>query len=516
MNIFRNTLSARPRLNKFNMSHDHKLSFSMGQIIPTYLQEILPGDRFKVRSEQLIRTSPMLAPLLHQVDIQTHYWFVPNRLVFNMWNDFMTGGEEGTVEVAPPAMKIQDSTKTYFAKGRLGDYFGLPTLDTTEAVSSAQAIGVNALPFRAYAEIWNEFYRDQNLEEKIDFSKDPGNAGLTDIDTLTTIRNAKYMKDYFTSALPWPQRGAEVNMPIKPNYLATAEAYDIAGDPAPDGPLTSTSGIIGTPSNIGIHNLDPDEAGQITINELRNSVRLQEWLEANARGGSRLTEVILQHFGVLSKDSRQQRPEFLGGGRQPLTISEVLQTQRTDVGESPLGELAGHAISVGNTASFKRRFTEHGHVLGLTMILPKTAYTQGIERHWLKDDRLAYYWPKFANLGEQEVYNAEVYYDQTAPADPTTGEAQAKQTFGYQSRYAHYKFNKSKVSGDFRDSLAYWHLARIFNESPGLNSDFITAKPADFDRIFAVTDTTINKIYAQVYNHVKALRPMPYYGIPRL
>lgn len=520
MNIFRNTLSARPRLNKFDLSYEHKMSLKFGQLVPTFIQEIIPGDRIKMNAEMMARLNPMLAPLFHRVNMYTHYWFVPNRIIFDKWNDFMTGGEDGEAVIAAPTLGMNDSNKTRFVKGRLPDYFGFPAVDATDTI--VQNVAVNALPFRAYAEIYNEFYRDQNLEDKLVFSKGEGAHTNAEVQTLTTVRNRPYEKDYFTSALPWPQRGADVTIAGDVKYKPVSTIHDqlgglIDGEGQQGLDYNNAGGLddshVGTNGPLQLQNI---ESLGITIEELRQSSRLQEWLEANARGGSRLTEVILQHFGVISKDSRLQRPEFLGGGRQPLTISEVLQTSRTDQDQTPLGTLAGHGISVGMTNTFKRRFTEHGFVLGITSIIPRTAYQQGVERFFTKPDRLAYYWPKFAQLGEQPILNQEIYYDWLDNSIDENGLKQALQTWAYQSRYAEYKYNKSKISGDFRDTLSYWHLGRIFESMPSLNNDFVKAKSADMDRIFAVTDPTLDKIQLQVYNNVKALRPIPYFNIPKL
>lgn len=520
MNVFRNVLAARPRLNKFDLSYEHKLSFRFGELIPTFLQEVIPGDRFRMSAEMMLRIAPTIFPLYHRVNMYTHYWFVPNRIIFNMWNDFMTGGEDGQTEVAAPILGLNDSNKTRFAKGRLPDYFGLPTIESSETV--LQNAAINALPFRAYVEIYNEFYRDQNLEDKIVYDKGPGAHTNAEVEQLTLVRQRAYEKDYFTSALPWPQRGADVEIPADFKYKSTSTLHDSLGDLIEDAGTHNLA--YNSAGNLDDDNLNTNgpiqlqnlESLGVTINDLRNSNRLQEWLEANARGGSRLTEVILQHFGIRSKDSRLQRPEFLGGGRQPVTFSEVLQTSQTDGETTPLGTYAGHGISVGQTNRFKRRFTEHGWIIGITSVIPRTAYQQGIQRCFQRADRLHYYWPKFAHLGEQPVYNNEIYFDWTDDSVDENGVRQGLQTWAYQSRYAEYKFNPSRVSGDFRDDMSYAHLGRIFPSMPQLNDQFIKANADDMDRIFAVQDPTEDKVYAQVYNSVSALRPMPYFGTPRL
>jgi hypothetical protein len=516
MNIFRNVMGSRPKLNKFDLSHEHKLSMDFGQLVPTFIQEVVPADRFRVQSEQMYRLAPTISPFMHRVNVFTHYWWVPNRIVFPMWDPYITGGETGTEEVASPTLGLNDSNKTRFVKGRLGDYFGLPVVNATDTI--AQNVAVNALPFRAYAEIYNEYYRDQNLEAKIEYSKDPGAAPNADVEELTKIRQANYEKDYLTSALPWPQRGSDVMLPSDINYKDVSDVRQEGGQVPLDGPLSTASGfVIADSISSRIENI---ENLGVTINDLRTSVRLQEWLEKNARGGSRLAEVILQHFGVVSDDLRLARPKFLGGGRQPMTISEVLQTSGSpgvnEYTPTPQGNMSGHGISVGNTNAFKHKFKEHGWIIGITFVVPRTAYQQNIPRWVNRLDRLDYYWPSFAHLGEQEVTNGEVYYDHTDNSLDENGVKQHLQTFGYQSRYADYKFQMSKVSGDFRDNLSFWHAGRIFDSKPGLNEAFIKMNKDDVDRLFAVEGDVANRIYGQIYNSVSALRPMPYYGTPRL
>ena len=516
MNIFRNVMGSRPKLNKFDLSHEHKLSMDFGQLVPTFIQEVIPADRFRVQSEQMYRLAPTISPFMHRVNVFTHYWWVPNRIVFPMWDPYITGGETGTEQVAPPTLGLNDSNKTRFVKGRLPDYFGLPVVNETDTI--AQNVAVNALPFRAYAEIYNEYYRDQNLEEKIQYSQDPGAHENADVEQLTQVRKANYEKDYLTSALPWPQRGSDVMLPSDINYKQVSEVKDETGEPAINGNIESALGLlVNASTSAAIHNI---ENLGVTINDLRTSVRLQEWLEKNARGGSRLAEVILQHFGVVSDDLRLSRPKFLGGGRQPMTISEVLQTSGSPgTGEytpTPQGNMSGHGISVGNTNAFKHKFKEHGWIIGITFVVPRTAYQQNLPRWVNRLDRLQYYWPSFAHLGEQEVTNGEVYYDHTDGSVDENGLKQHLQTFGYQSRYADYKFQMSKVSGDFRDTLSYWHAGRIFDSKPGLNEDFIKMDYSEVDRLFAVEGDQANRIYGQIYNSVSALRPMPYYGTPRL
>lgn len=509
MNIFQKIQIRKPKLNKFDLSHERKMSAKMGKLIPIMLQDVIPGDKFRVNSEILMRLAPMLAPVMHRVNVYTHYFFVPNRLIWDEWETFITGGEDGLqAPISPYFVTDFETSAPLMQKGSLSDYFGLPVGPTTE-MEHAAGMFLSALPFRAYQLIYNEYYRDQNLTDKIAFSRASG--AVTDLDLILPIRNRCWEKDYFTSALPWAQRGGAVGVPLSADEQPTF--YETDGDPytpvsaanlqvSSAGKLTSAAG----PTQLLM-----DSGNTITVNDLRTAVRLQEWLEKNARGGSRYIEQILSHFGVISSDSRLQRPEYLGGGVQPVVISETLSTVgTTDVGiEAPQGNMAGHGISVGRTNSFKKSFEEHGFVIGIMSVLPKTAYQQGVERLWQRANKTEYFWPEFANLGEQEIKKGELYHDFGAAAY-----ADNWATWGYQSRYAEYRYKCSSVHGDFRDDFSFWHMGRIFTASPSLNENFVISDPTK--RIFAVEDPDVDDLYVQIYNDVSALRPMPYYASPTL
>lgn len=507
----------KPKGNLFDLSHERKFSFNMGQLVPMFVQDVVPGDRFKVQSEVLLRLAPMLAPVMHRVNVFVHFFFVPNRLVWDNWEDFITGGADGTANPVFPNYRITNANKQLFARGTLADYLGIP--DPSSFMVHESGVPVSKLPFRAYQLIYNEYYRDPNLDAEVVISKSDGHVSEGQI---LTLRSRCWEKDYFTSALPWSQRGGDVNLPVTgeinfvPYYKTPATAMLTAGGVPAQGDIQLTSGGVldssGNPINLETviaEDYDLTNVG-ITINDVRTSIKLQEWLEKNARGGGRYIEQILSHFGVKSSDARLQRPEYLGGGKSPVVISEVLASAETGT-TVDVGDMYGHGISVGNTNSFNKFFEEHGYILGIISVLPRTAYQQGLDRHFTKFDKFDYYFPEFANLGEQEVKNKEIYLDYSKTEDP-------EDTFGYQSRYAEYKYKSDSVHGDFKTSLAYWHLGRIFSAPPRLNSSFVHLSDSDsgVHRIHTVTTPTIHKLYCQLYNNVKAIRPMPKFGIPIL
>jgi len=511
MKLFNTIKVKRPRKSKFDLSHERKMSLQMGDLVPFFVQETLPGDSFANQSEVFMRMAPMLTPIMHRMNVYTHFFFVPNRIIWNEWEDFITGGKDGTASPIHPYLSYRDSNNTYFQKKGLADYMGIPPISGAPSGN----MGLSALPFRAYTQIYNDYYRDQNLIDEIDFAKTSGMMdGAVELDKIMLMRKRAWQHDYFTSCLPWSQRGEEVTMQGEPVYSAQAQVLEADGSVSinptgnelfqrDDGSITNTSDL-GDPK--GLANL---ESVGITINELRRSTRLQEWLEKNARGGARYVEQLLSHWGVLSDDARLQRAEYLGGGKTPISISEVLQTSGTeDAGSvaTPLGEMGGHGIAVGANHRFKGKFKEHGFVIGIMSVLPVTSYQQGIEKAFRRFDKLDYPWPEFAQLGEQEVLNWEVMADLS---DSTIAD-----TFGYQSRYAECKFKNSSVHGDFRDNLSYWHMGRQFSSMPLLNQSFVEADPTK--RIFAVEDGTEDELYCQVYNNFSAIRPLPYYGTPTL
>jgi len=481
----------------------------MGDLVPIMVQECIPGDSFKIGAESLIRFAPLISPVMHRMDVFIHYFFVPNRIVWENWNDFITQAASDETPVAPfvsiSQFDLTDGEKRFL------DYMGVPPLDV-----AAGYWNINALPLAAYQAIYNEYYRDQNLIAEVDYTLTDGQQVATL--PFCTLRKRAWEHDYFTSALPFAQKGAPVSIPLgdvvlkDPTTSLEARFIDPTTGVTPgtgylirqDGTSATGDLVFDTTNRKALY--DPNgslEVGATTITDLRRAFRLQEWLEKNARGGTRYTENILAHFGVKSSDARLQRPEFITGVKTPVVISEILNTTGA-VDGLPQGNMSGHGVAVAAGRFGSYFCEEHGYIIGIMSVLPKPAYQQGLARHWLKFDPLDYYWPSFAHIGEQAVKNAEIYVDDISQA---TG----NNTFGYVPRYAEYKFTPNRVAGDFRTTLNFWHLGRIFDSLPALNQAFIECNPTT--RIFAVEDGT-DYLWCHVLNKVKAVRPMPKFGNP--
>ncbi|AXH75601.1 MAG: major capsid protein [Microviridae sp.] len=509
--LFNSASAKAPQKNLFNLSHEKKLSLNMGELIPIMVQEVIPSDRFKLNSEVLLRVAPMVSPIMHRVNVKLEAFFVPTRTIYGEWEDFITGGVQGTSMPTFPTLQIQEATKPYFSQGKLPDYFGIPAIDVATTIVDSELI--SALPFRAYQKIYNEYYRDQTLSPEIPVTSDSIVDWTNEGQYLVKMRNRSWEKDYFTSALPQPQRGGDVILPTDINYktdvraasgsISIGEDVNMGGSINPFHLKGKTSG-----AELQIENIE--DIGT-TITEFRRASRLQEWLEAMARGGSRYIEQMKTMFGVTSSDARLQRAEFLGSASMPIQISEVLSTFNSETQENPVagGTMYGHGITAGNNFLFNKFFEEHGYIIVMLSVIPKTSYaSQGIPKMFQKFDKFEYYWPHFAHIGEQPIYAKELYYTGGA------GDLAVPEVFGYTPRYAEYKFALSSVHGDFRKELDYWHMSRKFDAPPPLNHSFIEADPTQ--RIFAVTDPDVDKLYVQVYHNCLAVRPMPVFGTPHL
>lgn len=529
-NIFKEVPIAPVRRNLFDLSHEVKMSGKFGFLYPILLMDTLPGDTVRDTMNCMVRFAPMLAPVMHRCDVTTHFFFVPNRLLTDDWEEFITGGQDGLQApilpyVTPKSVYEFDSGVNLMEKGSLWDYLGLPVYAGAGDLQVDEQISV--LPFRACAKVWNDFYRDPNLDEELElYTNLSGNVSEDTVDSLIlslSVYRRAFEKDYFTSALPWAQRGAQVLMPLAGTgfvtYKDTADVI-LSGGGLPlgsdaisseDGAFTVGAEGPGTVENIQDVVLDESS---ISINDFRRAIAIQRWLENNARGGARYVEQVDSHFGVRVPDYRLQRAEYLGGGRQPVQISEVLST--AEGASTDVGDMAGHGISVGRTNQFTYRAVEHGWVVGFLSVTLRTAYSQGIPKMFSRKDKYDFGWPELANLGEQEIKSKEVFFSFNG-----TDEAANDSLFGYIPRYAEYKFCNDRIAGDFRDNLGFWHLGRRFLSRPSLDSKFTTlyedgaTVEETFRRIFAVQDGT-DYLWMQLYHRLTAKRPLPYFGVPQI
>ena len=506
-NIFNSVQLEKPKKNVFDLSHDVKMSMKMGNLTPVLVTECVPGDSFQIGCDSLIRFAPMVAPVMHRMDVSVHYFFVPNRILWDNWEKYIV--DANTAHVLPfissVSLEPQYAAQTG-TSAKNADYLGIPT-----PTNGSTATNLNALPFAAYQAIYNEYYRDENLIPEVDYKLVDGNQGVTfaRIKELCEIRQRAWQHDYFTASLPFAQKGTAVDIPIGSidndvavNWNSLENAHtSVTYDGTNSQTIGSSAGVStsGTPEMIA--KTSDIDIQPTTINDLRRAFRLQEWLEKNARGGTRYIENILMHFGVRSSDKRLQRPEYITGLKTPVIISEVLNTSAT--AEEPQGNMAGHGVAV-STGKYGNYFCEeHGYIIGIMSVMPQPAYQQGIPKTYLKNDPLDFFWPSFAHIGEQPVQNNELF------AYTNTG----TDTFGYVPRYAEYKYQASRVAGDFRTILDYWHLGRIFATQPQLNQAFIECTPEQCERIFAVQDGEDN-LYCQIMHKIKAVRPMPKFGTP--
>lgn len=466
--------------NKFSLSHTKLLSGVMGDLIPISLVEVLPGDTMQQQTSCLVRLAPLLAPVMHPVHCHISHWFVPHRLVWEDWENFITGGPDGTDASVFPTITAPAGGNGI---GTLEDYLGVPT--------DVGNLEYSALPIRGYQLIWNEWFRDQDLqtEQTIDLTSGP------DTTTHTDTGYVNWEKDYFTTSRPWEQKGPAMSVPVPVDGLDEDITVSNTGDSTARIVSTATSNnmyVSTNPSSIGFARWENTALeGSVSINLLREAFALQRFEEARARFGSRYVE-YLRYLGVRSSDARLQRPEFLGGGRYPVQFSEVLQTAE---GTDPVGELRGHGIGVSKSNRYRRFFEEHGYIFTLMYVRPKAIYMDGLPRTWNRRTKEDFFQKELVNIGQMEVLNKEVYAAHATPDG----------VFGYQDRYDEYRRQDSTVSGDFRTNLNFWHFARAFSSDPALNSSFVECIPTE--NPFAVPSQDV--LYVMARHSIQARRLLP-------
>ena len=536
----------------FDRSASVKTSFNVGDIVPFFLEEVLPGDTFNVRTSKVVRMQTLLTPMMDNLYLDSYYFFVPNRLVWKHWKEFNGENTESawipTTEYSIPQITAPSAG---WSVGTLADYFGLPT--------GVGGLSVSALPFRAYALIMNEWFRDQNLQDPLVVPVDDATvAGVNTGNFVTDCAKgglpyiaAKY-HDYFTSCLPSPQKGPDVTLKVasQDDLPVVTKAVDSPRSAFAEGLRlgvlgsnswtenggSSTLGMEGTFSgtrpgflrestvsgattgnswSIAPTNLWAVNSGNAvvaTINQLRMAFQIQKLYERDARGGTRYIEVLKSHFGVTSPDARLQRPEYLGGNRVPINVNQVIQQSGTGAGaDTPQGTVVGMSQTTDSNHDFIKSFTEHGYIIGVMVARYDHTYQQGIERHWSRKTRFDYYWPVFANIGEQAVLNKEIFAQGTAKDD---------EVFGYQEAWSDYRYKPNRVTGEMRSayeqSLDVWHLADDYASLPSLSDSWIREDKNTVDRVLAVKSTVSDQLFADIYVSNRATRPMPLYSVPGL
>lgn len=498
----------------FDRSHGMKTTFNGDELIPCFVDEALPGDTFEIKMNHFVRMTTPIVPFMDNLHFDVFFFACPNRLLWENWERFNGAQSDpnDSTDFLIPQVTVPAGG---FTNGSRADYFGLPTQEDIETVS--------ALPFRAYELIFREWFRDENVgtvsSPTIELGDGPDDYSAL-FYNLCLRRNKR--KDYFTSCLPWPQKGDAVEIPIGgfAPVVAAGDGMPVFEDQAPTPNVSNifwngTAGVDGTFSGVG--NLewndpklqaDLSSATNVTINALRQAFQVQRLFERDARGGTRYIEVIRSHFNVTNPDFRLQRPEYLGGYSHRISVNPIAQTSQTDPAATPQGNLAAVAYSAGGNRVCRQSFTEHCTIIGLMCVRPDLTYQQGIDRMWSRKTRFDFYWPSLAHLGEQAVLSKEIYAD---------GSADDQNVFGYQERFAEYRYKPSKITGQFRSnfaqSLDLWHLSQEFINRPTLNKSFIRYN-TPYERVLAVDDYP--DFFGDFWFEFKCTRPMPVYSVPGL